>query len=103
MNEHSHPARSASGPADAPPGVVRLYGELDLDTGRAAELDAAPSGRSPTPTAPRCGSRGRGGGRCRQGRRVPSTSRPMLCDGLLKDFGGTGQVWVGAAGITRCR
>ncbi|MGW6841259.1 STAS domain-containing protein [Streptomyces sp. NPDC054958] len=53
MNEHNHPTRPASGPADAPPGLVRLFGELDLDTGRAAAIDAALQRAVTDPASPR--------------------------------------------------
>ncbi|MGW7348009.1 STAS domain-containing protein [Streptomyces sp. NPDC054854] len=53
MNEHHHPTRSASGPADTPPGLVRLFGELDQDTGRSAAIDAALQHAVTHPDSPR--------------------------------------------------
>ncbi|MGW6870403.1 STAS domain-containing protein [Streptomyces sp. NPDC054901] len=53
MNEHHHPTRSASGPADTPPGLVRLFGELDQDTGRSAAIDTALQQAVTHPDSPR--------------------------------------------------
>lgn len=52
MNERKHPTQRSS-PAGAPAGLVRLFGELDLDTGRAAELDAALQRAVTDPDGPR--------------------------------------------------
>ncbi|MCX5078628.1 STAS domain-containing protein [Streptomyces sp. NBC_00513] len=40
MTDHDQPSQRPE-PRDARPDLVRVRGELDLDTGRAAELDAA--------------------------------------------------------------
>ncbi|MGW7346208.1 STAS domain-containing protein [Streptomyces sp. NPDC054854] len=53
MNEQHHPTRSASGPADTPPGLVHLFGELDQDTGRSAAIDAALQHAVTHPDSPR--------------------------------------------------
>ncbi|MDX2394135.1 STAS domain-containing protein [Streptomyces sp. DK15] len=53
MNEQHHPTRSASGPADTPPGLVRLFGQLDQDTGRSAAIDAALQHAVTHPDSPR--------------------------------------------------